>query len=124
MRQQSSSPKEQVTTRPRDLRIGPDRPLLLWHKWKWRCRVPECERKVFTEALPEQIPSRARITTRARRAAAVPIGDRESRAGGPHRADVVGHGHGAHSMSGGGLAEDAGGLPGESVIVQDQSHPV
>ena len=30
--QQSSSPMEWVTTRPRDLRIGPDRPDLLWHK--------------------------------------------------------------------------------------------
>src|SRR5664279_5929125 len=65
-RQQSSSPKERVTTRRRDLRIGPDRPVL-WHKRKWRCRVPECERKVFTESLPEDIPARARITTRARR---------------------------------------------------------
>ena len=74
-RQQSSSPKERVTTRPRDLRIGPDRPDLLWHKRKWHCRVPACERKVFTEALPEEIPARARITTRARRAAAQSIGD-------------------------------------------------
>jgi transposase len=74
-RQQSSSPKERVVTRPRDLRIGPDRPVLLWHKHKWHCRVQECERKVFTDALPEQIPARARITTRARRAAAVSIGD-------------------------------------------------
>ena len=67
-RQQSSSPKERVTTRPRDVRIGPDRPELLWHKRKWHCRVPECERRVFTEALPEEIPPRARITTRARAA--------------------------------------------------------
>ena len=74
-RQQSSSPKDRVTTRPRDLRIGPDRPDLLWHKQKWHCRVAECERKVFTEALPEDIPARARITTRARRAAAQSIGD-------------------------------------------------
>jgi transposase len=64
-----------VTTRPRDLRIGPGRPDLLWHKWKWHCRVAECERKVFTESLPEEIPARARITTRARRAAAQSIGD-------------------------------------------------
>jgi transposase len=73
--QQSSSPKERVTTRPRDVRIGPDRPELLWHKRKWHCRVAECERKVFTEALPDEIPPRARITTRARRAAAQSIGD-------------------------------------------------
>ena len=74
-RQQSSSPKERVTTRPRDVRIGPDRPELLWHKRKWHCRVSGCERKVFTESLPEEIPARARITTRARRAAAQSIGD-------------------------------------------------
>src|SRR5690349_20921033 len=58
-RRQSSSPKERVVTRPRDVRIGPDRPVLLWHKRKWHCRVPDCERKVFTEALPEQITARA-----------------------------------------------------------------
>ena len=74
-RQQSSSPKERVMTRPRDVRIGPDRPDLLWHKRKWHCRVPECERKVFTESLPDEIPARSRITTRARRAAAQSIGD-------------------------------------------------
>ena len=50
-------------------------PVLVWHKRKWRCRVPECDRQVFTESLPEDIPARARITTRARRAAAVSIGD-------------------------------------------------
>ena len=72
---QQSSPKERVTTRPRDVPIGPDRPVLLWHKRKWRCLVSECERKVFTEELPEDIPAQARITTRARRAAAVSIGD-------------------------------------------------
>ena len=42
---------------------------------KWHCRVPECERSVFTEELPEEIPARARITTRARRAAAQSISD-------------------------------------------------
>ncbi len=74
-RQQSSSPKDRVVTRPRDVRIGLDRPQLLWHKRKWHCRVPACERKVFTEELPEQIPARARITTRARLLAAQSIGD-------------------------------------------------
>jgi len=38
-------------------------------------RVPECERKVFTEELPADIPARARITTRARRAVGVSIRD-------------------------------------------------
>jgi len=54
---------------------GSDRPELSWHIRKWHCRVPECERKVFTEALPDEIPARAGITTRARRAAAQSIGD-------------------------------------------------
>ena len=51
-RQRSSSPKDRVVTRPRDVRIGLDRPELLWHRRKWHCRVPACERKVFTEELP------------------------------------------------------------------------
>jgi transposase len=42
---------------------------------EWHCRVSECERKVFTEALPDEIPAGVRITTRARRAAAQSIGD-------------------------------------------------
>ena len=73
--EQSRSPKAWVTTRPRDVRLGEDRPILLWRKRKWRCQVDGCERKVFTECLPEQIPARARITTRARRLAAEAIGD-------------------------------------------------
>ena len=73
--EQSKSPKAWVTTRPRDVRLGEDRPILLWRKRKWRCQVDGCERKVFTECLPEQIPARARITTRARRLAAEAIGD-------------------------------------------------
>jgi len=73
--EQSRSPKAWVTTCPRDVRLGEDRPILLWRKRKWRCQVDGCERKVFTECLPEQIPARARITTRARRLAAEAIGD-------------------------------------------------
>ena len=91
-RQQSSSQKERVTTRPRDVRIGPDRPDLLCHKRKWHCRVPECERKVFTEALPEEIPARARITTRARRAAARSIGDHLRPVSGARCRGRIGHG--------------------------------
>jgi hypothetical protein len=49
--------------------------MLVWHKHKWRCRTAWCSRKVFTEALPEQIPARARITCRARRLAAEAIGE-------------------------------------------------
>ena len=58
--------------RPRDIRIGPGRPELLWHRRKWHRRVPDCERRV---ELPEEVTARARITTRAWRAAAQSIGD-------------------------------------------------
>ena len=74
-RQQSSPPKARVTTRPRDVRIGPDRPVLLWHKRKWHCRVPECERKVFTESLHENIRRGPGSPPGPRRAAEVSIGD-------------------------------------------------
>jgi transposase len=73
-RQQSSSPKDRVVTRPRDIRI-PDRPELLWHKRKWHCPGAGMRAWVFTEEQPEEMPARARITTRARRAAAQSIGD-------------------------------------------------
>lgn len=73
--EQSTSPKAWTTTRPRDVRIGEDRPMLLWRKRKWRCHIDRCGRKVFTESLPDQIPAGARITTRARRLAAEAIGD-------------------------------------------------
>ena len=46
--EQSTSPTGWVTTRPRDVVIGPDVPILLWRKQKWRCRVFWCERKSFT----------------------------------------------------------------------------
>ncbi|GFG85593.1 ISL3 family transposase [Mycolicibacter algericus DSM 45454] len=54
-----------VTTRPRDITIGPDRPQLVWHKRKWLCTNTACEKKTFTEAT-EEVPPRARITTRAK----------------------------------------------------------
>jgi transposase len=73
--EQSTASKEWVTTRPQHVRIGDDRPLLLWRKQKWHCRVGWCERKVFTECLPDHIPARARITCPARRMAAEAIGD-------------------------------------------------
>lgn len=33
--EQSKSPKAWVTTRPRDVRLGEDKPILLWRKRKW-----------------------------------------------------------------------------------------
>jgi len=73
--ERSTSPKQWVTTRPRDVVLGSDRPKLLWRKRKWHCRTVWCERKVFTDCLPGQIPARARITCRARQRAAIGIGD-------------------------------------------------
>jgi hypothetical protein len=72
--EQSTSPKGWVTTRPRDVVIGPDVPILLWRKQKWRCKVDWCERKSFTESLPG-IPARSRLTARLRKRAAEAIGD-------------------------------------------------
>ena len=58
----------------RDVVIGPDVPILLWRKQKWRCKVAWCECKSFTESLPG-IPARSRLTARLRRRAAEAIGD-------------------------------------------------
>lgn len=61
----STRSKGWVTTRPRDIKIGPDRSAVEWCKRKWLCINMSCERKSFTESIP-QIPARARITTRAK----------------------------------------------------------
>ena len=34
-----------VVTCPRDVQVGPDRPLLRWRKRKWLCPSAACERK-------------------------------------------------------------------------------
>lgn len=68
----STSVKENVATRPRDLPYG-EQPLeLAWHKRRWRCREPLCERATFTESIAE-VPRRARTTGRLRRACAVAV---------------------------------------------------
>jgi transposase len=61
----SSRSKGWVTTRPRDIKIGPDRPQIIWRKRKWLCTNILCKRKSFTEATPA-VPARARMTTRAK----------------------------------------------------------
>ena len=48
----SSRSKGWVSTGPRDIKIGPDRPLLVWRKRKWLCTNSSCERKSFTESHP------------------------------------------------------------------------
>lgn len=63
-----------VTTRPRDIKIGADRPLIMWRKRKWLCTNISCDRKSFTESTPS-VPARARVTTRAKREMALAVLD-------------------------------------------------
>lgn len=70
----STSPKQRVTTSPRDLTHGGRGITLLWHKRRWRCRNPGCGRGSFTEAVA-CVPARARITTRLRAAAGAAVAD-------------------------------------------------
>ena len=64
-RTRSSRSRGWVTTRPRDIKIGPDRPRIMWRKRKWWCGSMLCKRKSFTEAVPA-VPPRARVTARAK----------------------------------------------------------
>lgn len=66
--------KEWVTTRPRDLPVAGRRVDLRWRKRRWHCDQQECDRKTFTEAV-DQVPARARLTDRLRRAAAAAVAD-------------------------------------------------
>jgi hypothetical protein len=70
----SSSTKGQVATAPRDIPYGTGPVAVVWHKRRWRCREPLCERQTFTETIPE-LPSGARTTRRLRAAIGVAIGD-------------------------------------------------
>ncbi len=70
----STSVKERVTTRPRDIPYGEHRILLRWNKTRWRCREDYCERGSFTKSI-EQVPRRARTTGRLRTQMGAAIGD-------------------------------------------------
>ena len=61
----SDRSKGWVTTRPCDIKVGPDRPTIEWSKRQWLCSNISCDRKSFTESVP-QIPNRARMTMRAK----------------------------------------------------------
>ena len=63
-----------MSTRPRDIKIGPDIPTIVWRKRKWLCTNISCERKSFTESAPS-IPPRARVTVRAKREMALAVLD-------------------------------------------------
>lgn len=74
--ERSTRSKGWVCTSPRDVQVGPDRPVLRWRKRKWLCPSTVCERKVFTEAVPG-VPARARVTPRAKASMATEVLDKD-----------------------------------------------
>jgi len=66
--------KGRVITRPRHLSCGGRPVAISWHKSRWRCGEPGCERDSFTEQTP-QIPARWRITEALRREAGAAVCD-------------------------------------------------
>jgi len=71
----SSSPKQWVTSSPRDLPHGGRGVRLVWRKRRWRCRNPDCARGSFTEQVAA-VPARSRLTTRLRAASGAAVADR------------------------------------------------
>jgi transposase len=70
----STSGKDWVLTRPRDLPCGGEFAAVQWRKRRWRCRTQACPRQSFTEQVA-QVPSGMRTTTRLRTALAVAVED-------------------------------------------------
>jgi len=70
----STSGKDWVLTRPRDLPCGGEFAQVQWRKRRWRCRTAGCPRGSFTEAVG-QVPAGMRTTTRLRAALAVAVED-------------------------------------------------
>ena len=70
----SSRSKGWVRTEPRDIKIGPDIPRIVWRKRKWLCTNISCDRRSFTESTPS-VPPRARVTVRAKREMALAVLD-------------------------------------------------
>ncbi len=70
----STSPKQWVSTRPRDLPYGEAPLVVVWRKRRWRCQSAGCPVGSFTESIPE-VPARARVTGRVRRAIGAAVGD-------------------------------------------------
>ena len=71
----SDRPHETVLTRPRDVRRAGDPVDLRWVKRRRKCADEDCQRKTFTERLP-QVPPRCRVTARLREQAAREIAER------------------------------------------------
>ena len=70
----SSSGKDWVLTRPRELPCGGELMSVQWRKRRWRCRAEHCPRQTFTEQVLE-VPAGMRTTTRLRTALAVAVED-------------------------------------------------
>jgi transposase len=70
----STSGKDWVLTRPRDLPCGGEFAVVQWRKRRWRCRTRDCARQTFTEQVA-QVPAGMRTTTRLRAALAVAVED-------------------------------------------------
>ena len=70
----STSGKDWVLTRPRDLPCGGEFAAVQWRKRRWRCRTAACPRQTFTEQVG-QVPAGMRTTTRLRVALAVAVED-------------------------------------------------
>jgi transposase len=64
-----------VLARPRDVRRAGDQVAVWWVKSRWKCDEPGCDRKTFTEWLP-QVPPRCRLTARLREQAGAEVADR------------------------------------------------
>ena len=64
-----------VLARPRDVRRGDDPVAVWWVKCRWKCEAPGCDRKTFTERVP-QVPPRCRLTARLREQAGAEVAGR------------------------------------------------
>ncbi|MBF8185783.1 ISL3 family transposase [Nonomuraea sp. K274] len=70
----SRRPLELVATHPRDLAVGERRVRLVWHKRRWWCDENACQKRTFSEAIPQINPG-MRTTRRLRRAIGEAIGE-------------------------------------------------
>ena len=68
----SQKVRQRRTTRPKDLGYGEEPLTVRWDKAQYACEERLCPRKAFTESIAE-LPPRARVTGRLRRAAACMI---------------------------------------------------
>ncbi|HEY2834355.1 MAG TPA: ISL3 family transposase [Sporichthyaceae bacterium] len=73
-RETSSSGKDWVLTRPKDLPCGGAFMVVQWRKRRRRCRTEDCPRQTFTEQVA-QVPAGMRTTTRLRAALAAAVED-------------------------------------------------